>query len=92
MVRRPKLRMVLLASFSLVLPTPAFPDDRRIPRDQLPIAVRKTADEQSVGATIRAYTIDVDNGHRKYEVELTILGHSKDVLKSRNRWTRQYFR
>lgn len=79
MVRRPEFRMVLLAFFSLVLPTPAFPNDRRITRNQLPIAVRKTADEQSVGATIRAYTIDVDSGHRRYEVELMINGRSKDV-------------
>lgn len=68
--------MALLAFFSLVLPTP---DDRRITRNQLPIPVRKTADEQSAGATIRAFTVDIDSGHHKYRVELTINGHSKDV-------------
>lgn len=53
--------------------------EKRISRAQLPEAVRKTADEQSSGATVKGYTTEVENGTREYEVEMISNGHSKDI-------------
>jgi hypothetical protein len=36
--------------------------ERRLTRDQLPAAVRVTADEQAKGPTFRDYTTDVESG------------------------------
>jgi hypothetical protein len=53
--------------------------ENRLTRDQLPAAVRVTADTQAKGATVRDYTTDVESGQREYEAEMTINGHSKDL-------------
>jgi hypothetical protein len=53
--------------------------EKRIKRDELPTAVKKTVAEQSQGATVRGFTTEVEKGQRFYEVELTINGHGKDV-------------
>lgn len=53
--------------------------EKRISHAQLPEAVRKTADEQSKGATVRNYTTEVENDQREYEVEMISNGHSKDI-------------
>ena len=54
-------------------------EERRITRDELPVAVRKTADKQAVGATVRGYTKEVENGQVEYEVELFTGRHTKDI-------------
>ena len=46
----------------------------------LPAAVEKTVSEQSKGTTIRGFSTEVENGKQLYEVELTLNGHSKDIL------------
>ena len=51
----------------------------RITHNQLPEAVRKTADQQAQGATVRGYTKETENGQIEYEIEMTVNGHSKDV-------------
>ena len=66
-------------AFSVLLATEANAAETRISRDKLPEAVRKTADEQSQGATVRGYTKETENGQIEYEVEMTTSGHSKDV-------------
>lgn len=53
--------------------------EKSIPRDKLPAAVQRTADEQSKGALIRRYVMDDEAGQLEYEVEMTANGHSKDV-------------
>jgi hypothetical protein len=53
--------------------------EKKIPKSSLPPAVARTAEEQSKGATVRAYTKDTENGQVEYEVEMTVNGHSRDV-------------
>lgn len=67
---------LLLSSAFTVSGTAA---EKRITRAQLPEAVRRTADDQSKGATVMDYTTDVENGRREYEAEMISNGHSKDV-------------
>ncbi|WP_109488604.1 hypothetical protein [Occallatibacter savannae] len=57
----------------------ATASEKTIQRAELPAAVRKTADEQSKGATIRRYVKDNEGGKPAYEVEMTVDGHSKDA-------------
>lgn len=79
MVSCPGFAIAILAFCSLTLLAAAHSEEKRITRNQLPAAVRKTADEQAQGATVRGYTTEVENGRREYEVELTVNGHSRDV-------------
>jgi uncharacterized membrane protein YkoI len=53
--------------------------ETRIRHDQLPPAVRKTADQQSQGAAVRGYSKETENGQLEYEIAMTVNGHSKDV-------------
>jgi hypothetical protein len=46
----------------------------------LPSAVQKAADLQSKDAKIRGYSIEVEKGHKVYEVMLEVNQHTKDVL------------
>lgn len=64
----------------IVLAISASSQEKRITRADLPAAVQKTVDEQAKGATIRGYNREMENGKVAYEVELTVNGHSKDVL------------
>jgi uncharacterized membrane protein YkoI len=66
-------------AWAAVLGMNARAAETRISRDQLPDAVRKTADEQSKGAMVRGYNKETENGQLEYEVEMTVKGHSKDV-------------
>ncbi len=53
--------------------------EKPIKKSDLPPAVQKTADEESKGAQVRGYSAEMENGHRVYELELTVNGHSRDV-------------
>jgi hypothetical protein len=53
--------------------------EKRISRDNLPAAVRKTADEQAKGATVRGYSKEVENGQLEFEVQMVTNGLTKDV-------------
>jgi uncharacterized membrane protein YkoI len=53
--------------------------EKKITRADLPVAVQKTVDAQTQGATIRGFSTEMENGKRIYEAELTVNGHSKDV-------------
>jgi len=55
-------------------------DEKKIKRSDLPAAVEKTVAEQSKGATIRGFSEEKENGKTYYEAEMTVNGHSKDVL------------
>ena len=57
----------------------AFAADTKIKRSDLPTAVEKTVQEQSVGATIQGFSKEVENGRVEYEVEMIVNGHGKDV-------------
>jgi uncharacterized membrane protein YkoI len=73
-------RITVLSALAMaLLAINARAAETRISRDQLPDAVRKTADEQSKDATVRGYNKETENGQLEYEVEMTVNGHSKDV-------------
>jgi len=73
-----------LANFALVtaisLTTIALAQEKKIDRKDLPPAVEKTVAAQSQGATIRGFSQEKEKGETYYEAEMTVNGHSKDVL------------
>lgn len=75
----PRIALPALAVAAAALVCSVHAEERHVSRTQLPAPVRKTADEQAQGATVRGYSTDVENGQREYEVEMTFNGHSKDV-------------
>src|SRR5580704_1493714 len=54
--------------------------ERKINRSDLPAAVEKTVANHTAGATIRGVNEEKENGKTYYEAELTVNGHSKDIL------------
>jgi hypothetical protein len=77
------LQTFALAAFAATLCTTlslAEEHEKKISRSDLPAAVEKTVAAQSNGATIRGFNEEKENGKTYYEAELTINGHSKDVL------------
>jgi hypothetical protein len=72
---------VMLALTTLVV---ADDQEKKIQRADLPPAVEKTVAAQSQGATIRGFSTEVEKGQTFYEAEMTVSGHSKDVLIAAN--------
>jgi hypothetical protein len=54
--------------------------EKRIKRSDLPPAVEKTVAVQSQGATVKGFSVEKEGGKTLYEAEMTVNGHSKDVL------------
>ena len=54
--------------------------ETKIERKDLPAAVEKTVAAQSQGATIKGFSQEQENGETFYEAEMTVSGHTKDVL------------
>jgi len=54
--------------------------EKKIRRADLPQAVEKTVATESQGATVRGFSEEKENGQTYYEAEMTVNGHSKDVL------------
>lgn len=77
--RMSPLQRVVLALF-LISVGLASAQEKAIRRKELPSGVEKTVAEQSKGATIRGFSREEENGQTFYEAELTVNGHSKDVL------------
>jgi hypothetical protein len=73
-----------IANFAVVaalsLSTFALAQEKKIDRKDLPPAVEKTVAAQSQGATIKGFSQEKENGQLNYEAEMTVNGHSKDVL------------
>ena len=67
--------LVLFGGFAL-----AAEKEKQVTLKQLPSAVRKTVDEQAVNARIRRIIKEVEKGKTQYEVEMTVDGHSKDLI------------
>ena len=65
---------------SLFLALPALTQEKKIKRSDLSPAVEKTVATQSQGATIVGFSEEREHGQTFYEVELTVAGHSKDIL------------
>jgi hypothetical protein len=64
----------------LSLTTITFAQEKKIPRADLPPAVEKTVAAQSQGAIVKGFSQEKENGQTYYEAEMTVSGHSKDVL------------
>ena len=78
MIRRYSLPIILVAS--LIFAASASAQEKKIKRADLPPAVEKTVAAQSAGATVRGFTQEKEKGQVYYEAEMTVNGHSKDVL------------
>jgi len=78
MIRRHSLTIVLVAG--LIFAASAGAQEKKIKRADLPPAVEKTVAAQSAGATVRAFSQEKEKGQVYYEAEMTVNGHSKDVL------------
>jgi hypothetical protein len=54
--------------------------EKKITRKQLPAAVERTVARESQDATIKGFATEIEKGRKLYEVELTVNGHTKDIL------------
>lgn len=75
-----KILVPILIALSLATTLAAEEQEKKVQRADLPSAVEKTVAAQSQGATIRGFSQEQENGHTYYEAEMTVKGHSKDVL------------
>jgi hypothetical protein len=73
-------RVVLVIVAGVVLTLAARAAEKKINRSDLPPAVEKTVAAQSSGAVVRGFSQEVEKGQTFYEAELTVDGHSKDIL------------
>jgi uncharacterized membrane protein YkoI len=71
-----KIPIVIAISLSTTL----FAQEKKIRRADLPSAVEKTVSAQSQGATIKGFSTENENGQTYYEAEMSVSGHTKDVL------------
>jgi hypothetical protein len=69
--------LILVSVISVTVSTQA--EEKKIKRSDLPAAVEKTVTEQSKGATIKGFAIEVEDGKKLYEAEMIVNGHGKDV-------------
>jgi hypothetical protein len=58
----------------------AAAQEKKIKRSDLPPVVEKTVAAQSSGATLVGFSQEKENGQTFYEAEMTVNGHTKDVL------------
>jgi uncharacterized membrane protein YkoI len=71
---------LVFATSGLLLAATASAQEKKVKRSDLPPAVEKTVAAQSAGATIRGFSTEKEKGQTFYEAEMTVNGHSKDVL------------
>jgi hypothetical protein len=62
----------------------AMAQEKKIKRSDLPAAVEKIVAEQNKGATIRGFSEEKERGKTTYELQMTVNGHSKDLLMDEN--------
>ena len=74
------LALTVLAASLCSLPSHAQEHEKKISRTDLPPAVEKTVAAETQGATVRGFNEEKENGKTYYEAEMTVNGHSKDVL------------
>jgi hypothetical protein len=75
-----KISMLLIAGLAAAGTAAAQGQEKKIKRSDLPAAVEKTVAAQSVGATVKGFSQEKENGQIFYEAEMTVNGHTKDVL------------
>jgi hypothetical protein len=75
------MRIAILAVIAtLSFTTIALAQEEKIERKALPAAVEKTVAAQSQGAKIKGFSQEKEKERTYYEAEMTVNGHSKDVL------------
>jgi hypothetical protein len=75
------LQMVKLAAVtSLFVALSVLAAEKKIKRSDLPPPVEKTVAAQSAGAAIRGFSEEKESGQIIYEAEITVNGHSRNVL------------
>jgi hypothetical protein len=74
------LALTVIAATLCAVPSPAQEHEKKIKRSDLPPAVEKRVAAQAQGATIRGFNEEKEDGKTFYEAELTVNGHSKDIL------------
>lgn len=83
-MRRNRFVLIMGAVLTAVLLTAflafAQSKEKKVKLKDLPVAVQKTVEEQSRGAKLRGLAEETADGKTVYEVELTVNGHSKDML------------
>jgi uncharacterized membrane protein YkoI len=70
----------LAAVTCLFLALSVLAQERKIKRSDLPAAVEQTVAAQSLGGSILGFSEERENGQIFYEAEMTVNGHSRDVL------------
>lgn len=79
-----KITILLIAGLAAAGMAAAQDQEKKIKRSDLPAAVEKTIAAESAGATIKGFSREKENGQIFYEVEMTVNGHTKDVLMDAN--------
>jgi len=74
------VHLTVLVASALLLAGPLSAQEKKIKRSDLPPAVEKTVAANSQGATIKGFSTEKEDGKTFYEAEMTVNGHSKDVL------------
>ncbi len=75
-----KISILLIAGLAAPGMAAAQEQEKKIKRSDLPAAVEKMVAAQSAGATIKGFSKEKENGQTFYEAEMTVNGHTKDVL------------
>jgi uncharacterized membrane protein YkoI len=78
-MNRQNTRAILLTAL-LLFAGLAVAQEKKIKRSDLPAAVEKTVAAQSVGATVKGFSKEIERGQTYYEAELIVNGHTKDIL------------
>lgn len=73
-------KMIAIATVFGATVAVAEGQEKRIQRSDLPPAVEKTVAARSQGAIIKGFSQEKENGQTFFEVEMTVNGHSKDIL------------
>ena len=73
-----------ISSFAVIaamsLATTVVAQEKKIQRADLPSAVEKTVAARTQGATIKGFSQEKEKGQTYFEAEMTVSGHTKDVL------------
>jgi uncharacterized membrane protein YkoI len=75
-----KISILLIGGLAAAGMAAAQDQEKKIKRSDLPAGVEKTVAAESAGATIKGFSQEKENGQIFYEVEMTVNGHTKDVL------------
>jgi hypothetical protein len=75
-----KISILMITGLAAAGMAAAQEQEKKIKRSDLPPAVEKTVAAESAGATIKGFSTEKENGQIFYEAEMTVNGHTKDVL------------